>query len=77
MDALVANIAHPPAARQPRDEDERSAAEWGSMGGFGNLDASGAVSGMTVPAVPDVSALMELQLASSPLDALEVLGRQR
>jgi hypothetical protein len=57
MDALVANIAHPPSAhRAPHaDGDEHSPATWGSMGGFGNLDASGAVSGMTVPAVPDVS----------------------
>lgn len=55
MDALVANIAHPPTSRRNADGDEHSPETWGSMGGFGNLDASGAVSGMTVPAVPDVS----------------------
>lgn len=53
MDALVANIAHPP--RRFGEEEEHSASTWGSMGGFGNLDARGAVSGMAVPAVPDVS----------------------
>jgi len=44
MDTLVAKLA--PAHRtQPTEEVE----------GYGNLDARGAISGMQVPAVPDVS----------------------
>ncbi|BEJ15112.1 hypothetical protein CspHIS471_0408790 [Cutaneotrichosporon sp. HIS471] len=64
MDTLVANIARPPTTRQSNGEDEQSPATWGSMGGFGNLDASGAVSGMTVPAVPDPLAFLSLHTDS-------------
>jgi hypothetical protein len=47
MDALVAKLAPAPAHRAPVTEDE--------VEGYGNLDARGAISGMQVPAVPDVS----------------------
>lgn len=50
MDTLVAQLA--PSRRG--DEGSSSTAEWANNG-YGNLDASGAVAGMDVPGVPDVS----------------------
>lgn len=55
MDRLISQLA--PARQMPHEEDaSNDAAGWGSMGGYGNLARDGAVSGMAVPAVPDVSA---------------------
>lgn len=46
MDTLVAQLTAPPRSR---DNDEEG------IEGYGNLDRFGAVDGMTVPGVPDVS----------------------
>jgi 20S proteasome subunit beta 5 len=58
MNSVLAQL-QPPKHHFGDDEDrrelERDAAEWGSMGGFGNLGRSGAVEGMSVPRVLDVS----------------------
>jgi hypothetical protein len=59
MKSVLAQLQPPKhhfgADDEERRELERDAAEWGSMGGFGNLGRSGAVEGMSVPRVLDVS----------------------
>lgn len=57
MNAVLASLQPPPRQQHAADEHdlEGDAAEWGSMGGFGNLNKVGGVQGMMVPRVPDVS----------------------
>ena len=54
MDALVARL-QPPRQLPSNEDDEAGPAEWGSMGGYGNLSSKGLVRGMAIPRVPDVS----------------------
>ncbi|GFZ47094.1 proteasome endopeptidase complex [Saitozyma sp. JCM 24511] len=68
MNSILAQLQPPKhhfgADDEERRELERDAAEWGSMGGFGNLGRSGAVEGMSVPRVLDPSAFLNLHTDS-------------
>lgn len=48
MDTLVAKITAPAPSRSAAESSE----------GYGNLDARGAIAGMDVPGVPDVSTVI-------------------
>lgn len=62
MQSVLASLQPPPRQRHADDANDHDlsgdAAEWGSMGGFGNLNKVGGVQGMMVPRVPDVSGLL-------------------
>lgn len=62
MQSVLASLQPPPRQRHADDVNDHDlsgdAAEWGSMGGFGNLNKVGGVQGMMVPRVPDVSGLL-------------------
>ncbi|KAL7421000.1 Proteasome subunit beta type-5 [Cryptotrichosporon argae] len=61
MDTIVARMQ---SRRAEEDAEAVAAAEWGSLGGFGDLNRLGGVRGMAVPRVPDPAAFLNFHTDS-------------